>query len=55
MTADEARTEIARIKHELNSPKTTLFATTKAYKRISELWAIVDAEDTNANSHSTGR
>lgn len=53
MTADEARAEIVKLKHELNSPKTTLFATKKAYKRIGELWAIVDKEEALADSHST--
>lgn len=53
LTADEARAEIVRIKHELNSPKTTLFATKKAYKRIGELWAIVDKEEALEDSHST--
>ena len=53
LTADEARAEIVRIKHELDSPKTTLFATKKAYKRIGELWAIVDKEEALEDSHST--
>lgn len=55
LTADEARAEIVRIKHELDSPKTTLFATKKAYKRIGELWAIVDTEDVKENADGKPR
>lgn len=55
MTKEEALAELEEVKQKLRNPKGSLFGTRKLYRRMSELYAIIDAEDANADSHSTGR